>query len=85
MIECPDCGKLLPDKVKRCSCGWYRTIENASTVANHRCKYQLCESIGTISRSLYGNTAWYCREHDQALAEKKLREIEMKYSKKIAG
>lgn len=80
MIECPDCGKSLPDKVKRCSCGWYRLMESTSAVANHCCKYQGCELMGTISRSIYGNTAWYCWEHDQKLAEQKLREIEMKYS-----
>lgn len=77
MNTCPDCGKSILMKAKRCSCGWSK-VEQKFTAPDYRCQYAIanrrCPVQGIICPYPYGNGPWYCREHWHTLNEPRLAE-----------
>ena len=89
MNVCPECGKSLPEKAKRCSCGWIKEELQERAVLDGRCKYQYlgrrCLLPGTTSPHPYKG-GWYCRRHghswdDPQRAVSELDYIERNYQK----
>lgn len=67
-MECPECGKLVSDRAKSCSCGWGKAPGKIVVDANrHRCEWmhdgERCHWQGTQSVGTHGDGPWYCREH----------------------
>lgn len=64
--RCPDCGRTLVAKIKRCTCGWIVVQEIKNAVNDYRCHFaefgERCESDGTVCNSIRGNR-WYCGKH----------------------
>jgi hypothetical protein len=69
--SCPECGKTLSTKIKKCTCGWSAN-ENSPTISDYRCQYYLagrqCPLLGTVNPSPYGHL-WYCIDHWRYLSD----------------
>lgn len=78
MNNCPDCGKSISVKAKRCSCGWVSIQQQKTVTSDYQCQYAIanrrCPQYGTICPHPYGNGPWYCREHWLTLNTPKLAE-----------
>ena len=76
---CPECGKTLLSKAKRCGCGWKEQEVQVPLIADHRCQYRVrdrrCPLPGTSSPYIYGNVTWYCCEHCRNLGDPQLCEV----------
>ncbi len=67
MNHCPDCGKSLGMRAKRCSCGWVKVEQKKPVIPDYRCQYVIenerCAKQGTICPAPYSDGPWYCTAH----------------------
>lgn len=81
--DCPECGKALSAKYKRCSCGWRKEHEVVPVQADHGCQYQSkgrrCTLSGTMSHSTHASEIWHCHLHYHSLGDPKKGEELLDY------
>jgi|GEM_PF-2339427 len=77
-LECPECGKTISAKTKRCSCGWRKAEPAITGPRDYRCEYVInqrrCPLPGTVCPYPYGNGPWYCGGHWSTLSDPQLGE-----------
>jgi hypothetical protein len=80
--SCPECGKILSIKERRCACGWFKPESKEQRITDRRCQYvskqRHCPLPGTMSPYTASST-WYCRRHYRTLGDPRIAESELRY------
>ncbi len=84
--SCPECGKTLYERTKRCSCGWTKPAIKTIQEVDFRCQYQSwgkrCPLPGTTCPYPYAKDPWYCADHSRALSDPQKGEAILKENEK---